>query len=146
MSLHRMKLYSLLRLQSSTLTRSFETLWLLSGYVHSKTLKPQLNKCTFPTRPTTLSATATTRHTVYYVTVRSRTSCSSTNEDQVYLCVPTEQRRLVAKRTRKILHGVFSFLKNLVWTSTSRDSLSFLNLFLSLASGPPYGDQWAPFS
>jgi len=87
-----------------------------------------------------------TRHTVYYVTVRSRTSCSSTNEDQVYLCVPTEQRRLVAKRTRKILHGVFSFLKNLVWTSTSRDSLSFLNLFLSLASGPPYGDQWAPFS
>jgi len=29
--LHRMKLYSLLRPQSSTLTRSFETLWLLSG-------------------------------------------------------------------------------------------------------------------
>ena len=33
-----------------------------------------------------------TRHTVYYITVRSRTSSSSTNENQVYLCVPTEQR------------------------------------------------------
>ena len=50
-----MKLYSLLRTQSSTLTRSFETLWLLSGDVHSRTLKPQLNNCTFPTKPTTLS-------------------------------------------------------------------------------------------
>ena len=46
-----------------------------------------------------------TRHSVYYITVRSRTSSSSTNENQVYLCVPTEQRRLMVKHTRKTLHS-----------------------------------------
>ena len=37
------------------------------------------------------------------LTVRSHTSYSSTIENQIYLCVPTEQRRLVVKRTKKIL-------------------------------------------
>ena len=56
-------------------------------------------------RPTTLSRySCEIRHTVYYVTVRSHTSSSSTNENQVYLCVPTEQRTLVVEGTRKILH------------------------------------------
>jgi len=98
MSLHRMKLYSLLRRQSSTLTQSFETLWLVSGDVHSNTLK-QLHFSHEADH--VICDSHETRHTVYYVTVRSRTSCSSTNENQVYLCVPTEQRRLVVKRTRK---------------------------------------------
>jgi len=50
-----------------------------------------------------------TRHTAYYLTVRNRTSCSSANENQVYLCVSTEQLRLVVKRTRKILQGAITF-------------------------------------
>jgi len=53
-----------------------------------------------------------TRHTVYCVTVMNHTSYSSTNEKQVYLCVPTEQRRLVVKCTRKILH--YALHKNII--------------------------------
>ena len=70
---------------------------------------PQRNEKTSPilreNRPTGNTAdhviyySYETRHSVYYVTRRSRTSCSSTNENQVYLCVPMEQRRLLVKRT-----------------------------------------------
>jgi len=101
-----MKLYSLLRTQSSTPTRSFETLWLLSSDAHSKTLKPQLKHLHFPHETDhVICYSYEVRHTAYYVTVRSHTSYSSTNENQVYLRVATEQRRLVVKRTRKILHS-----------------------------------------
>jgi len=108
-----MKLYSLLRPQSSTLTRSFETLWLLSGDVHSNTLKQQLKQLHFPNEADhVIRYSYEIRHTVYYVTVRSHTSCSSINENQVYLCVPTEQPRLVVEGTRKILQTVHN-LQNL---------------------------------
>ena len=100
-----MKLYSLLKTQSRTLARSFETLSLLSSDVHSKMLKPQLKQLHLPHEADhVIRYRYEIRHIVYHVTVRSHTSCSSTNENQVYLCVSTEQRRLVVEGTRKILH------------------------------------------
>ena len=67
-------------------------------------LKPQLKQLHFPHEADhVIRYRYEIRHIVYHVTVRSHTSCSSTNENQVYLCVPTEQRRLVVEGTRKIL-------------------------------------------
>jgi len=71
-----------------------------------KRLKPQLKQLHFPHEAGhVICCNYETRHTVYYVIVRSHTSYSSTNENQIYLTVPTEQRRIVVERTRRILQA-----------------------------------------